>query len=509
MLSRTPAQSFSRLRYTHVLSLFLVGPSAALRAQIVNSPPSAQSPFSAATSTTPTTRTIHGQVVNALNGLAVPRALVAVNSRQALTDSQGKFEFPQFADAQATVTVTKPGYSQSADTGEMFVQRRITDLDASVVVNLYPDALITGIVAGSHGLPLSRLQVTLSRAIYDTSGLRWNNAGMSMTNSRGEYRFLVPSGRYRVALQYNPRVGETGEAVLPVRYPQNSSSEGSEYITLEPGDEKHVDLSPRMGQTYPIFIQVDGQEARPNLRFIAVDQADSTINLGSSPGSRSGEVRIDLPSGSYLLHAQSENRDESLIGSIRVTVAGKPVSGLVMHLAPIASLPVDVTPDAAASSESVQVRGLSSPSNQAHQIVTPQQLNLALHNLSTIDGMNQDLGLRLREDKTFEFRAPPGRYRLVGVSGGWYVESATYGGITDLLTSDLVLAPGSAGAPIHIIANNQSGVIQGQIAVPDTVTTAWVYLFPRQPSLVWPNPLPIVNGGSFFVADNEHVGDLL
>ena len=495
VLSRIFAPSPSRLQYALLLGLLPVGPLAAARAQIVNNSPSTQQPPSAATTSPTVSRIIHGQVVNALNGVAIPRALVSVNSRQALTDTQGKFEFPQFADAQATVTVTKPGYSQSADSGEMVVQHRIADLDVPVEVKLYPYALITGMVGGSDGLPLSKLQVTLSRASYDNSGVRWNNAGFAMTNSRGEYRFLVPAGRYRVALQYNPRTGETGEAVLPVSYPQNSSTDAVTYLALSPGEEKHVDLRPRMGPTYPIFVETDAQEARSNLRFTAVDQADSTMGLGYSAGSRPGEYRIDLPSGSYLLQAQSENRDESLIGSIRVTVAGKPISGLVMHLAPVASIPVDI----AMYPLFWQVRGLQQSSDQAGHGVTAQQLNLSLHNLSThSDGMNQDIGLRVREDKTFEFRAPPGRYRLVGGNGGWYVESATYGGITNLLTSDIVLAPGAAGAPIHIVANNDQGVLHGQVAAPNTVDTSWVYLFPRQPSLSWPNPISTGGDGKFF-----------
>ena len=58
---------------------------------------------------------VRGQVVNALNGLPVSRALVTINMRSALTDYQGRFEFAGFIGANTFASVRKPGFSADPD----------------------------------------------------------------------------------------------------------------------------------------------------------------------------------------------------------------------------------------------------------------------------------------------------------------------------------------------------------------------------------------------------------
>ena len=452
------------------------------------------------TSPEASTRTIHGQVVNALNGAAIPRALVNLNSRQVLTDSQGRFQFPQFADVQASVSVIKPGFSQSAEAGE-FVQQKILDLSSAVEVKLYPEAILTGTVAGADGLSLSQVPITLRRASYGVSGLRWINAGFSMTNSRGAYRFLVPAGRYRLSLGYVPRSRETQEAVIPVVFPGNSSSETSgSWIALTPGEEKQIDLRPKMGPTHPVVIRVDQTGSRQNLRFTAVPASGDTMNLSYTAEARQGEYRVELPSGSYVLHAQSDTREESLFGSGQVTVTGQEVPSLTLHLAPATSLPIEIAADPASNGQKTPTTGYSAVYNVL-------QFGLTLYNVSGgSDPANPDIPARIsnvpdrvKEDRTFEFRVPAGRYRLTGNSNGaWFVESATYGGIVNLLTSDLVVAAGSAGQPIRIVASNLRGNIRGQVSLPEGTPTAWVYFFPRQPALAVPNAQATGSAGGFF-----------
>ncbi len=463
-----------------------------------------QAPFSSlpgSTSSQSVSRTIHGRVVNALTGTSIARVLININSRQALTDSEGRFEFPQFTDQQGYITATKPGYSQTADYG-MPAQQRITDLAAAIEVKLYPDGLVTGIVTGSDGQPLAQQQVMLRRANYDVSGVRWVNSGFSMTNSHGEYRFLVPAGRYRVGIGYNPRTRESGEAVLPLIFPDENASSRLRYFELAAAEEKHIDLRPRMGVAYPVLIRIDQTDSRQNARFTCVTETGEMMNVGFASGSSPGEYRIDLPTGSYLLKAQINTRDETLDGQMRVIVAGHAVSGLAMHLTEAASLPIEVSIDPASSPQGASVHGALQLANTNLQLPGVQQFNLFLHNLGeTSDGFNQDIPARAREDKLYEFRAPPGRYRLTGNAGGnWYVESATYGGVTDLLTSDIVIGPGSAGAPIRVVANNQRGSLHGRVDLDTTRTSAWVYLLPKKPVLAPPNPLLVLADGSFYIS---------
>lgn len=443
--------------------------------------------------TTVEARTIHGQVVNALTGAAVPRALVTLNSRQALTDSQGRFEFPAFGDAQASVMVIKPGYSQSAEAGEMYVQQKILDLSAAVEVKLYPDAVLSGTAAGQDGLPLSQIPISLRRANYDVSGPRWINAGFSVSNSRGEYRFVVPAGRYRLALGYSPRSRDTQEAVLPLEFPNVSSSNTlSSWIALSPGEERQIDLRPRTGDVHPMIVRVDGAGSRQNVRFTAVPGSGETINLNASPGAGQGEYRVELPVGSYSIHVQSDTREESFFGSGRVAVSDAENASLTLHLAPATSLPIEVAVDPASQSLTA---GLSA-------VVDIAQFGLYLRDLAGgADSSNPDIPARAKEDRTFEFRVPAGRYRLGGNGGGnWYVESATYGGTANLLTGDLAIAAGSAGEAIRLVVGNVHGSVRGQVTLPAPASTAWVYFLPRQPALAMPNPQSTGADGRFFAS---------
>ncbi len=439
---------------------------------------------------------MRGQVLNALTGAAVPRALVNVNGRQVLTDSQGHFEFPQYADQQGSLTVTKPGYSQDPDGAEGVVQRKIADLDSPIEVKLYPNGLITGVVTGSDGLPVSQVQVSLRKAVYDPQGMHWMNTGFSMTNSEGEFRFRTPAGQFRIGVGFSPRTRETGEALLPVSFPEGSSSELGGSFTLLPGEEKHVDLRPRMGPAFPFMVRVDHGEARSNVRFSVLTGNGDTFSTGVTNGSTPGEYRLQLPSGTYTLRAHLDARDEALDGSARVTVTAAAGQEVAIHLTPAPFLPIEVAQDPLSTTQpggnGLQVNPVSSAT------VNPQQLNLRLRNFAGVtDGMNQDLPMHQREDKSFEFRPAPGRYRLEGGTGGqWYVESATYG-TTNLLTSDIVISPGSAGAPIRVVVGNVKGTVQGHVSLPVGMTNAWVYLLPRQPSLVPATFLLTNTDGSF------------
>ena len=72
---------------------------------------------------------VSGRVVNALNGAAIQRALVTLNSRTVLTDADGAFRFSHFTDnlartqvqssaPKAWVKLTKPGFQSALNQTE-------------------------------------------------------------------------------------------------------------------------------------------------------------------------------------------------------------------------------------------------------------------------------------------------------------------------------------------------------------------------------------------------------
>ena len=152
-----------------------------------------------------TSQTLHGRVVNAISGVGIARALVTANARSLLTDSQGRFEFAQFMDTSANVTAQRPGFSAGTGLAAHGGPTRVTDLQSSIIVRLYPDAVVTGAVTGTDGLGLGQVEVLL-RQLNPGQGPHWLIAGTAMTNDRGEYRLQAPAGTFRLSVVYQARM---------------------------------------------------------------------------------------------------------------------------------------------------------------------------------------------------------------------------------------------------------------------------------------------------------------
>ncbi len=433
---------------------------------------------------------VRGKVVDALTGAGIPRALVTLASRRALTDPQGQFEFPGYTQARGAMTATKPGFGTSLGSGSATRPASYPDLTLPVQLALYPNALLTGVVSSRDGVPLTGLQARLYTADFSINGLVWVPSGFTQTDSHGEYRFSIPAGRYRVSIGYLPRARDTGEIVLPVAFPDASSSERLGYFTLAAGEEKRVDLHPKTGAASSLSMHVLPAELR-SLRFSVTDSAGETFFVSTESQRESNAYRLSLPAGTYVVRGRADDRDAAQEGTTRVSVSAHGTTDATMQMAPLPSIPVEVAADSAGSTSATSTNVAVTPP-------TPRQFNLSLHNVRNLgQGVDADVTLSGGGATPFQFRVPPGRYRLQGNQGGaWHVESATYGQ-TNLLTSELVMAQGSGAASIRIVADNRSGVLQGTVRLPESVATAWIYLVPRTPSLGVQNPVNVGAQGAF------------
>jgi hypothetical protein len=457
---------------------------------------SSTAPTSSTSSTPAVSRTLRGSVANALTGAAIPRVLVQVGTRSVLTDSQGRFELPDFTDSQAYVVLSHPQFSQTNDPFQTPGRQRIPDLDAVAALKMYPDAVITGVVSGGDGLALAGVPVQLLRQNFNPqSGLIMQPVKFAQTNLSGEYRFRVPSGRFSLTVAYLPRTRDSEEGILPVSFPENTAGNRSSYFEVTPGEEKHIDLRPRTGPLHSFQVRLDGVEGERAVQFEAVTPTNETIDLGSPGQSSPGVFQPSLPQGTYTLYAQVvENRNSEMTGSSRVTVTGNQSEPAIIHLEPATSLPVELSVDTSGETASTS-NGSSIPASTTQSIPSVTQFNLSLIP-AVSSGWSRSSTVRQREDKTYEFRVTPGRYRLSGNGGGaWYVESATYG-VTDLLTSDIVISSGGSGAPIRLVVNNIYGSVTGTVQFPNATDPVWVYLIPTTPTLAPVNPITINNLGS-------------
>ena len=436
--------------------------------------------------------TVSGKVVNGTSGAGVPRALVTLSSRHVLTDGQGNFQFPGYTLSRGALNTSKPGYSNTPDGSPVTRLLGSQDLSVPLALKLYPNPILSGVVTGRDGLPISGVQIRLFMAASDINGMRWNVVDASATDTHGEYRFNPTPGNYRVSVGYTPRTNETGEMVMPVSFPEISSTDKSNYFALAPGQERRIDLQPRTGTPYPVSLHIESPSIR-GVRFTVTDSAGESFSTAANAGDDPADFRLFLPTGSFTIRGHMDAQEVSQEGSARVTVTAKGAAA-TLQLAPLTNITVEVAVNQASTNVATATSSVIS-----NQQPTARQFNLTLKNDKNIgDGVNADVALiGGSANVPFTFRVPPGRYRLQGNQGGtWHVESATYGQ-TNLLTNELVVAQGSGGGTIRVVVDNRTGTLQGTVHLPATVATAWVYLIPQIQTLAAISPIYISSTGSF------------
>ncbi len=425
--------------------------------------------------------TVSGRVVDALHGIPVSHALVHLNARSVLADSQGRFAFAQFGDSQAYVSVTKPGYAPSQDASDGPAMIKVADLDAPLALSLYPDAVLTGTLTARDGSPLAGIGVQLFRANFEAEGLTAAQVRFTVTDSHGNYRFQEPAGLYRVATRYLGSDPETGQAFLPAAFPTGSSTSISGFEALQSGEEKRVSLRAVTGIAVPVQLHVDGMrtgEDRARLRLFVETSGDAGFATQAQGGTAPGEYRMTLPPGSYTIRATSGDREDPLAGSAHISVTAHGTNVVQMHLYEAASLPIEI---AVASNPSTASASQTQTAESAAPTVA--QLGLALRNLAPPADAPGELRPRGTADAGYSFRVPPGRYRLVmSGSNAWNILSASLG-TANLIGSEINIAPGSAGTPIRLLVGNATGQITGTVKL-GSAPSCWLYMLSREPSLV-------------------------
>jgi hypothetical protein len=417
--------------------------------------------------------TVSGQVVNAVTGEPVARALVRLNDRAVLTDHDGKFEFDQNTTANGNVMIIKPGFSSTPDSesSNRFLQG--SQLAAPLRLLLYPEALLTGMVLGPDGDPLPGIPVSVRKTLYDESGRRELNAGHTQTDSHGNFRLPVPAGSYRIETQYIPKDRTTGLAVLPVTLPAQTSSNTSDEIRVHSGEEQHFELRPAVRSTHKVTAIVDASEHMAGFVRLSARSSDgSTLQIGGVLHGASGETSMELPQGTFRLMAKRNNPIAPEEAEATITVPDHDISGIAFHFSPVPSIPVELLVDDSSTSD-----------NSSSTPPSLQQLNLSLENdQPDFDQEGSTIRLSAAEDHSYRFITPPGSYHLLARgAAGWYVKSVG-NGASDVLQQGLVVAPGAGGTPLRVMVSNQTGSLQGTVSLNGVPSMCWVYLISTTPS---------------------------
>jgi hypothetical protein len=411
---------------------------------------------------------ISGQVTNATTGLPVARALVRFNDRAVLTDHDGNFHFAQNTEASGNIMIVKPGFYATADPSDsqnLYLQAG--QLQAPLKLLLYPEALLTGTVVAPDGVPLPQIPVRARRTVFSQGERGVTTAAQVLTDSHGRFRMTVPGGEYRVETVYVSRNMATGLTLLPVSFPQYNSSNT---FRIKYGEEQHFDLRPSVGRTHTVSINTDSSGLGNGFVRLSVrSSSGSSFQVSPMPNRSPGEMKVELPPGTYTLLATKNSQQEPELAEATVTVADRDVSGVALRFLPYPAIPAEMIVDGSTTSDNSQP--------------TLQQFNLTLlRDQTEVDDGSATMRMTTQPGRGPSFVTPPGTYRLQASGNGeWFVKSVSYGS-SDLLQQNLVVAPGSAGTPIRVLVSNQTGAVQGTVKLNGNGAACWVYLIPTGPS---------------------------
>ncbi len=418
----------------------------------------------------PTTVTVAGSVVDATSGQPVPHALVKLGQRAVLTDTQGQFSFARVESSLVSVSAAKPGYSFTqlpGDATERALQPNV--LANPLLLRLYPEAVLVGTLTDEDGAPIRNVPVKALRGAVEEDGRHWVTAGLTHTDARGQFRFGVPAGDYRVESDYvriSPHL-----ALLPASFP-GSSAPGEHAIHVKSRDQTPVDLHPTHAQIVDVVARVDGEAVKDLSQLTAHSGSGLSFPIEFTAAGPS-EIDMSVPVGNYVVEAKQNvfGTNSWDLAILNVTPPEHSPLAATMHFAPVAPVPITLRVDEAAIA-AAGGGGVAVPNQSA--------LGLSLEPTQTFED-SEPLRPVSRSDGSI-FVAPAGSYRLHARPGGtWYVVSANAGGV-DLLRQDLQVAAGSGAMPIALTVSRLTASLRGTTNVGGKPAACYVYLVSLSPS---------------------------
>jgi hypothetical protein len=397
-----------------------------------------------------------GVVVNSVTRQPISRALVQAGTHAVLTGHDGRFEFQNGTERDGTPTASKPGYFSK--------YRGATPHDQPVLLELVPEAIISGTITDPNIQPIQDLRIEL-KLLETRNGLgHWQQIQTATTNTEGEFRFAqLEAGKYSLATSIHIEGlpdAASSLAFVPITYPalEGVGSDGA--LMLKPGDHIEAQLNPPAEKLYPVtgLIPVRTGERTG----FQIETRDGTmVNFPIRFNREAGTFRTMLPSGSYRFISRSATDGAQWIGTRDFSVDHAPLQGMTITLQPAPSIPVEVDFQAANTGA------------QDAQGAMPRFANVVLQDTEAAGHMRTfstqhggPIGQQA-SDSGGPLVIPfvePGRYELQVYTGPpWYLATASCGNV-DLTRDLLVIGVGVAPCTIHAVLRNDPAALKWSIA---------------------------------------------
>ena len=394
------------------------------------------------------TAVIRGRVIDATNGTPLRKAMVRVlgaelrESRSAMTDADGRYEFSDLPAGQFNVSANKAGYldigfGQSAPF-EMGKPLKVGDKQVLEKIDfaLPRGAVIMGRVLDEYGEPVADVQVSALRKQYTSTGPRPMMSGRgSSTNDIGEFRvFGLPPGQYVISANarsfaMGPITTGDNSGYALTYYPGTASLADAQTLPVGMGGTiSDVTLMLVPTRTARLSGTVFDSEGRPmkqgSVMLVTRAGAMSSMSIGGGIRPDGSFTISGVPPGEYTLRGNMPGPTQPgmapQLTSANVTVNGIDISDIRLEPTKPITLSgrVLLDPVAARSFKPETVR-LTATASEPGPFFGPPPPPVAVH-----------------DDLTFAFTAVPGPSVIRATAPGWMVKSVTLNGadVTDSLT---------------------------------------------------------------------------
>ena len=466
---------------------------------------------------------IGGHVLNAITGEPVRGAMVTLqnlarggNFQPATTDSAGAFSVGSLPPGEYFAQVNHAGYPGIL--GISNASQNVTvgpgEAASGVTLRLMPGGSISGKVVDDGDEPVSGCPIwALGQGQGPNQG-PYTPRGNATTNDKGEYKFEnLTADRYvlyarcqdslpveRPLAVWHPEQVEPAESWLPVYYPDSSTPESAQRLTVFPGrDVQGVDFRLRPTAVSTVTGTIAGAvsgptDGQPNVFLIPAGAGlDTSFAYGGSFDRTNSTFRIPMvPPGSYRLVAVHYlgQMDSIAYAVVPVTVGNVRPAPLSVQLRPGITLSGSVeqppSADGAAPGRTVVFNSLRGPGQQPPKEPPRGYVQMMPLAPAVFSNFHQ---AEVHQDGTFQVQGlTPGRYQLAVQMIGQRpltVESVQYGA-SQVEHGVLDVADGASGA---IRVRMTSGAPQVRVSLadaPGASRSTWAVLaLPVDEPLVW------------------------
>ena len=443
----------------------------------------------------PEKATLSGTVVNSVTREPLARATVLAEpgpgspAASTTTDDKGRFELVALEPGQYHLKARRNGY-QETYYGARRVDSKGTAIslepaqDANnLEIRLLPYAVVAGTVRDTDGEPIAGARVSLLSVVYHEGKRTFDTASRKETDDLGQYRAIVPPGRYYVHAEprnendahesrdHSPGGAKPPERLVPMYYPGVPDSAASRMLEVEPGTRlSAIDITLPRRRVFRVKVHVDtpgGLPARADIR--PVHPGGVEIDFRPDNKGRGDFEFRNVPSGSYVISAIAVLPEEPVTNRLQAFLSTNRTYN--------ARLPIEV---GNADLDGIRVRVAPGAEVTARISVEGENPPALTHTHVLFRSEHNQFESYMKENNTVLAALSPDRYEVYVLAPSKLITKSIRADTADVLSEGLTI-DGRSGITLDVVLTRDAGRINGVVVDKDEkpVPGATVVLIPE------------------------------